>query len=72
MLLVSGRDQASGEPETSLNSSSVFLMTFLAPIIQPIAVGGGYRTCYRYYGIFDVSFRFIFPANSKAGLVVAY
>lgn len=58
---MSGRDQASGEPESALNSCSVSLMTFLAPIIQPIAVGGGYRTCYRYYGIFDVSLTFIFP-----------
>ena len=41
MLLVEGRDQASGEPKTALNSSFELLMTFLASIIQPIAVGGG-------------------------------
>ena len=58
MLLVEGRDQASGEPKTALNSSFEFLMTFLASIIQPIAVGGGIRTCYRNYGIFDVSLKF--------------
>jgi hypothetical protein len=59
VLLVEGRDQASGEPKTALNSSFELLMTFLASIIQPIAVGGGYRTCYSYYGIFDVSLELI-------------
>ena len=53
-----GRDQASGEPKTALNSSSDVLMTLLVSITQTFAVGGGYRTCYRYHGIFDVSLQF--------------